>query len=166
MVVVDSVSLAFDGITAVDNVSLDVAAGEIVSLLGPSGSGKSTLLRIVAGLARPQRGRVHLDGREVTGPDVFVEPEQRHVGMIFQVFALFPHLTVAANVAFGLKDRKGGNTRRMVTDLLERLGVARYAESYPHMLSGGERQRVALARALAPNPRVLLIPVRDDGRAP
>jgi iron(III) transport system ATP-binding protein len=157
MVVIDRVSLAFGGIAAVDDVSLDVQPGEIVSLLGPSGSGKSTLLRIVAGLARPQRGRVHLDGREVTGPDVFVDPEQRRVGMIFQDYALFPHLTVAANVAFGLKDRRNETARRVVADLLERLGLARYAASYPHMLSGGERQRVALARALAPGPRLLLM---------
>jgi iron(III) transport system ATP-binding protein len=157
MVVVDGVTLAFDGIAAVDDVSLDVQAGEIVSLLGPSGSGKSTLLRIVAGLARPQRGRVHLDGREVTGPGVFVEPEQRRVGMIFQDYALFPNLTVAANVAFGLRERTSSTARRVVTDLLERLGLARYATSYAHMLSGGERQRVALARALAPGPRVLLM---------
>jgi iron(III) transport system ATP-binding protein len=156
-VVVDGVSLAFGEVAAVDNVSLDVRPGEILSLLGPSGSGKSTLLRIIAGLARPQRGRILLDGREVSGPGVFVEPEHRRVGMMFQDYALFPHLTVAANVAFGLSDRRTTTARRIVTDLLDRLGLAGYASSYPHMLSGGERQRVALARALAPVPRVLLM---------
>lgn len=156
MVRLEGVSLRFGEVVALDNVSLDVRDGEIMCLLGPSGSGKSTLLRVVAGVARA-RGRVQIAGMEVTGPDVFVDPERRRVGMVFQDYALFPHLTVADNVAFGLKGRSRGDIARVVTGLLERLGLARYATSYPHMLSGGERQRVALARALAPEPRVLLM---------
>jgi iron(III) transport system ATP-binding protein len=151
------VSRQYGAITALDRVSLEVAAGELVCLLGPSGSGKSTLLRLVAGIERPSAGRIVLEGIEVAGPHAFVEPEDRRVGMVFQDYALFPHLTVAANVAFGLRGRPRTDTDRLVGELLERVGLTRYASSYPHMLSGGERQRVALARALAPNPRVLLM---------
>ncbi len=157
MVVLDGIGVRFRNVVALDDVSMDVAAGEIRCLLGPSGSGKSTLLRVVAGIARPDTGRVHIAGSEVAGPGVFVEPEHRRVGMVFQDYALFPHLTVAANVAFGLKGRNRTSVISAVNGLLERLGLSRYASSYPHMLSGGERQRVALARALAPQPRVLLM---------
>ena len=157
MVVLDSIGMRFGDVVALDDVSLNVAAGEIMSLLGPSGSGKSTLLRIVAGITRPDTGRVHIAGSEMAGPTVFVEPEHRRVGMVFQDYALFPHLTIAANVAFGLKGRDRTSVSATVSGLLERVGLSRYASSYPHMLSGGERQRVALARALAPQPRVLLM---------
>jgi iron(III) transport system ATP-binding protein len=156
--VVAGVTARFGAITAVDRVSLEVAAGEIVCLLGPSGSGKSTLLRLVAGLERPSSGRILLDGVEVAGPQTFVEPEQRRAGMVFQDYALFPHLTIAANVAFGLRGRRSREEiDRTVGPLLDRLDLRRYERSYPHMLSGGERQRVALARALAPAPRLLLM---------
>ncbi|OFW13353.1 MAG: hypothetical protein A3F70_00340 [Acidobacteria bacterium RIFCSPLOWO2_12_FULL_67_14] len=157
MVAVDRVTVAFGDLLALDGVSLEVETGEIVSLVGPSGSGKSTLLRVIAGITRPTRGRVRLAGSEVAGPATFVEPEHRRVGLVFQDYALFPHLTIAANVAFGLKGLDRRVVRRTVGELLERFGLARYAESYPHMLSGGERQRVALARALAPQPRVILM---------
>ena len=156
-VALDAVSLRFDRILAVDDVTLDVHAGEIVALLGPSGSGKSSLLRLVAGIERPTSGRIRIDGVDAAAPGVFLEPEHRRVGMVFQDYALFPHLTVAANVAFGLAGRDRAEIARTVDDLLERVGLSRYAASYPHVLSGGERQRVALARALAPAPRVLLM---------
>lgn len=152
----DRVSLAFGATPALADVSLEVRSGEIVFVLGPSGSGKSTLLRLVSGIERPQRGEVRLAGVTVAGPGVFVEPEDRRVGMVFQDFALFPHLTVEENVAFGVKATRQDRDR-LVADLLERLDIARYARRYPHMLSGGERQRVALARALAPRPAVLLM---------
>jgi iron(III) transport system ATP-binding protein len=150
---VDQVTRRFGDRVAIEAVSLEIAAGEILCLLGPSGSGKSTLLRLLAGLDRPSAGRIVLDGLEVAGPGVFVEPERRRVGMVFQDYALFPHLTVAQNVAFGLRR----SARDRVAGLLEAVHLSGRAGCYPHMLSGGERQRVALARALAPQPRVLLL---------
>ena len=154
---VTGLTARFGPVTALDDVSVDVPAGAIVCLLGPSGSGKSTLLRLVAGLERPTAGRIVLDGVEVSGPGAWVEPEHRRTGMVFQDFALFPHLTIAANVGFGLRGQPRAGAARLVADLLERLDLSRHAGRYPHMLSGGERQRAALARALAPGPRVLLM---------
>jgi iron(III) transport system ATP-binding protein len=151
LISIERVSMRFGAVTALDDVSLEVARGEIVCLLGASGSGKSTLLRLVAGIERPSAGRIALDGVEVAGPSTFVDPERRHVGMVFQDYALFPHLSVEGNVAFG------GVERAAIRPLLERLGIAALAAQYPHQLSGGERQRVALGRALAPRPRVLLM---------
>jgi iron(III) transport system ATP-binding protein len=128
-----------------------VAPGELVALLGPSGSGKTTLLRVIAGLEAPDGGSVAIDGRTVVDGRTWVEPERRRVGMVFQDGALFPHLTVAANVAFGepAPDR--------AEECLALVGLADRASAYPHELSGGERQRVALARALAPDPDVVLL---------
>jgi iron(III) transport system ATP-binding protein len=153
MLAVDDLRVRFGAVEAVDGVSFGVSRGEVVCLLGPSGSGKSTLLRVIAGVERATSGQVVIDGTEVDGPNGFVEPEHRHVGMMFQDYALFPHLTVEANVAFGL-DRKSRGT---VGPLLEELGLGRLGSSYPHQLSGGERQRVALLRAMAPRPRLLLM---------
>jgi iron(III) transport system ATP-binding protein len=148
----EHLSLRYGTTSALDDVSLTVERGAIVCLLGPSGSGKSTLLKLIAGTERPAAGRVLIEGAEVAGPTTFVEPEHRRVGMVFQDYALFPHLTVATNVAFGAR----GRTQECAT-LIGRLGLAPLADHYPHMLSGGERQRVALARAMAPQPRVLLM---------
>ena len=142
---------------ALDRVSLDIAPSEILCLLGPSGCGKSTLLRIAAGVERPSSGRVLLDGQEVAGPNNFVPPEQRGVGLMFQDFALFPHLTIRDNVAFGLKSLTRREAKAEAHAALERVGLAHYANEYPHILSGGEQQRVALARAIAPRPSVLLM---------
>jgi iron(III) transport system ATP-binding protein len=154
---VERLSHRYNGLVALRDVSLAVAPGEILCVLGASGSGKSTLLRLVAGVDRPSAGRIALDGIEVAGPDCFIEPERRRVGMVFQDYALFPHLTVAANVGFGLKGVPRAEVDRRVRGLLDRVGLTRYASSHPHTLSGGERQRVALARALAARPRVLLM---------
>ena len=170
-VTIEGISATFGDVAALDDVSLDVRAGEILCLLGPSGSGKSTLLRIVAGITRPVRGRITIEGVEVEGPGVSVEPEKRRVGMVFQDYALFPHLTVAANVAFGLRRLSRAEADRTVGALLDRVGLALHADRYPHMLSGGERQRVALARALAPSPqraadgRAVLEPGRPASRS-
>lgn len=136
---------------AVASASVTLAAGELVALLGPSGSGKTTLLRVIAGLERPDAGTVVIDGRTVVGPGVWVEPELRRIGMVFQDGALFPHLTVAANVAFG--EPAAGRA----DECLALVGLADRKAAYPHELSGGERQRVALARALAPDPDVILL---------
>ncbi len=148
-----AVSYAYERQAALRDVSIAVAPGEIIALLGPSGCGKSTLLRLGAGLLRAGAGEVRAGERLLDGGDLFVPPEQRHIGMVFQDYALFPHLTVAQNVGFGLD----GAQEARVTSLLERVGLARYANAYPHRLSGGEQQRVALARTLAPSPRVVLL---------
>jgi iron(III) transport system ATP-binding protein len=141
---------------AVADFSLDIAPGEIVSLLGPSGCGKTTLLRLAAGVERPSAGAILINEREVAGA-TFEPPERRNVGLMFQDFALFPHLSNLANVMFGLKALPRGEAEREARLALERVGLARYADLYPHMLSGGEQQRVALARAVAPRPSVLLM---------
>ena len=151
------VSKAFDGAPAVEGVTLEVAPGELLCLLGPSGCGKSTLLRIAAGVERQDAGRVLIEGREVSGPRRHAPPEARGVGLMFQDFALFPHLTVEKNIAFGLRRHPAAERARTAAAYLEKVGLAGYAQKYPHQLSGGEQQRVALARALAPRPRVMLM---------
>ncbi|MCB4822943.1 ABC transporter ATP-binding protein [Roseicella aerolata] len=138
-------------------VDLHVRPGEILCLLGPSGCGKTTLLRLVAGLEPLQAGRIELGGVMVAEPGRELPPEQRHVGFVFQDYALFPHLTVAENVAFGLTRIPRGERGWAVTEALARVGLETYASAYPHMLSGGQQQRVALARALAPRPQVVLL---------
>jgi iron(III) transport system ATP-binding protein len=148
---VTSVTTSFAGVPAVAGASLSVAPGELVAMLGPSGSGKTTLLRTIAGFERPDGGTIRIEGREVVGPDVWVEPEHRRVGMVFQHGALFPHMTAAANVAFGAASAESPR------ELLELVGLASRAGAFPHELSGGERQRVALARALAADPAVVLL---------
>ena len=162
----EEVSRRYGDILALDHVSLDIAPSEILCLLGPSGCGKSTLLRIAAGVERPSAGRVLLDGQEVAGPDRFVPPEQRGIGLMFQDFALFPHLTIRDNVAFGLKSLSRREARAEAHAALERVGLAHYAGEYPHILSGGEQQRVALARAIAPRPSVLLMDEPFSGLDP
>jgi iron(III) transport system ATP-binding protein len=147
---------SFGGRAVVDDVSLSVAPGQVTCLLGPSGCGKSTTLRIIAGVDRADRGEVRIDGRVVEGQGVHVPPEARSVGLMFQDFALFPHLTVAENVGFGLRIDKAEKARR-VGELLEKVDLSGFGPKHPHQLSGGEQQRVALARALAPNPRVMLM---------
>jgi iron(III) transport system ATP-binding protein len=155
--ILEDVSRRYDEVLALDRVSLDIAPSEVLCLLGPSGCGKSTLLRVAAGVERPSSGRVLLDGQEVAGPDNFVPPEKRGIGLMFQDFALFPHLSLLDNVAFGLKSLTRSEAKREARAALERVGLAHYAGEYPHILSGGEQQRVALARAIAPRPSVLLM---------
>lgn len=153
----DSVTRTYGDMRAVDDVSFETEPGTVMCLLGPSGCGKTTLLRIAAGIERPTTGCVQLGDRILAGPGAFVPPEERGVGLMFQDFALFPHLTIAQNVAFGLKALANGEARRIATAMLERVGLASYGERYPHVLSGGQQQRVALARAIAPQPAVLLM---------
>ncbi len=145
----------FDGVRAVDGVSLTLRRGEMLALLGPSGSGKTTTLRLLAGFEAPEAGRVLVDGEDVTR----VEPVARRFGMVFQHYALFPHLDVGANVAFGLESggARGEDLRRRVARALELVDLAGFERRRVGQLSGGQQQRVALARALAPEPRVLLL---------
>ena len=147
---------AFSGKPVVDDVSLTVAPGQVTCLLGPSGCGKSTTLRMIAGIERPDRGEVLIDGTLMESGHYHVPPEGRSVGLMFQDFALFPHLSVAQNVGFGLRNRKSDAARR-IDMLLERVSLQGFGTMRPHELSGGEQQRVALARALAPSPRVMLM---------
>jgi len=142
---------------ALRGVSLTVEPGEVVCLLGPSGCGKTTLLRIASGIERPTSGRVLINDKEVAGPNRFVPPEKRNVGLMFQDFALFPHLTIVDNVAFGLTDITRLEARREAMAVLARVGMDGFANVYPHTLSGGQQQRVALARAIVPRPSVMLM---------
>jgi iron(III) transport system ATP-binding protein len=137
----------------VDELSFSLARGAICCLLGPSGCGKTTVLRCIAGFENVRGGEIRLAGRTVSGPGVMVPPEKRRVGMVFQDYALFPHLTVAANIAFGLRSSR----EERVRELAELVGLASALEKYPHEISGGQQQRVALARALAPRPELLLL---------
>lgn len=143
--------------TALADISLDIAAGEVVCLLGPSGCGKTTLLRLASGIDRPTSGEVILNGRLVAGSNAFIPPEKRNVGLMFQDFALFPHLTILQNVAFGLRSLDKDIAHREAVAALARVGLERYGDDYPHILSGGQQQRVALARAMAPRPSVILM---------
>ena len=151
------VSHAYGDLLAVDDFSLTVQSGELVCILGPSGCGKTTALRLAAGLEHLQNGRISMAGREVAGPDTDVPPEDRNVGLVFQDYALFPHLDVQANVAFGLTRMAAKARRARVDEVLSQVGMQSYGKAYPHELSGGQLQRVALARALAPKPRVVLL---------
>ncbi len=147
----------FGDVRAVDGVSLAVFRGEVLCLLGPSGCGKTTVLRIAAGLETPQGGRVAIEGRTVAGDGAAVPPEARGVGLVFQDYALFPHLTVSENVAFGLRRLDAAERGRRITEALGAVGLGGFEARYPHMLSGGQQQRVALARALAAGPSVVLL---------
>ncbi len=155
----ESISHDFDTVRAADNVDLSVQPEELLCLLGPSGCGKTTLLRFAAGLERPQHGRVRIGNQLMSDSDssVWMPPEQRHVGLVFQDAVLFPHLSVLDNVGFGLPKVSTREREQRSRALLAQLGLAPFAESFPHVLSGGQQQRVALARALAPAPRIMLL---------
>jgi putrescine transport system ATP-binding protein len=155
LVKIDRVTKKFDETIAVDDVSLEIRKGEIFALLGGSGSGKSTLLRMLAGFERPTEGRIFLDGVDITD----MPPYERPINMMFQSYALFPHMTVAQNIAFGLKQDKlsSAEVDARVADMLKLVQMSQYAKRKPHQLSGGQRQRVALARSLAKRPKLLLL---------
>ncbi|MEE8373360.1 MAG: ABC transporter ATP-binding protein [Dehalococcoidia bacterium] len=148
-------SKRFGRAPAVEDVNLEVEEGSFLALLGPSGCGKTTLLRLIAGFETPDSGTVEVGGRKVTGPGVFVPPEKRRVGIVFQDYALFPHLDVAANIAYGLP--RGSEQRERVQEMLSLVGLKEFQSRMTHELSGGEQQRVALARSLAPGPELLLL---------
>ncbi|MBM1309267.1 ABC transporter ATP-binding protein [Sulfitobacter mediterraneus] len=147
----------YEGRPVVDGVSLQIMPGQVTCLLGPSGCGKSTTLRMIAGVEMQDSGTIHVDGKLICDTVFRVPPERREIGLMFQDFALFPHLSVADNVGFGLKTGTKAEKRKRIEELLERVDLIRFIDGYPHQLSGGEQQRVALARALAPRPRIMLM---------
>ncbi|MEL6571447.1 MAG: ABC transporter ATP-binding protein [Pseudomonadota bacterium] len=151
-----NLSKGFAGRKVVDDVSLTVMAGQVTCLLGPSGCGKSTTLRMIAGVERPDAGQILVDGVQMCDATTSAPPEDRAIGLMFQDFALFPHLTVRHNVAFGLRGSKA-EVQARVDQMLAKVGMTQHIDRYPQELSGGEQQRVALARAVAPKPRVMLM---------
>ena len=152
----DGLEKAYDGTPVIRDLSVSVRDGGLLTLLGPSGCGKTTTLRIIAGLERPDGGTVRIEGEPVSGSE-FVPPEERDVGVVFQEFALFPHLTARENIAFGIDDWDEPDRRRRVDELLELVGLTAHDDKAPEELSGGQQQRVALARSLAPEPSLLLL---------
>ena len=157
MLEINNLAILFDGKTIISDISLRLEQGRIGCLLGPSGCGKTTLLRTIAGFEQPRRGEVRVSGRCFSSPSSLVPVEQRGVGMVFQDFALFPHLAVRDNIAFGLQEQSGEARRARVDEVVGMLAIAEFQHMYPHQLSGGQQQRVAIARALAPRPGMLLL---------
>jgi iron(III) transport system ATP-binding protein len=157
MLILENVAQSYGRKQVPKDVNISLKAGQIGCLLGPSGCGKTTALRLIAGFERLESGAIYLDGKAVSHPGAQVPPEKRRVGLVFQDFALFPHLTVAANIGFGLGQAKGADREHRIREMLDLVGLVREAAAYPHQLSGGQQQRVALARALAPRPRLLLL---------
>ena len=153
----DGLAKRFADVAAVDGVSLDLANGEHLALIGPSGCGKSTILLMVAGLLAPDGGEIHIGNRQVAGAGTWVEPDKRRVGMVFQDYALFPHLTVSGNIGFGLDRLTKLERAKRVQEVLALVGLEALSGRYPHELSSGQQQRVALARSLAPDPAVVLL---------
>ena len=151
------VQVAYHNHRVVRGVSFSVEEGKIGCLLGPSGCGKTTLLRAISGFEPVAQGRIALEGKEVSRPGFTLAPESRRVGMVFQDFALFPHISVEDNVVFGLRGLSRSERRLRARELLALVGLSEYAQFYPHQLSGGQQQRVALVRALAPRPRILML---------
>ena len=149
--------LSFGRTAVLQGFGFNLAAGEIACLLGHSGCGKTTALRAVAGFEQPERGRIALQERTLSDGRLFVPPHLRRIGMVFQDYALFPHLNVADNIAFGLSGRSAEARKARVAELLALIGLPDYGGHYPHQLSGGQQQRVALARALAPKPELVLL---------
>jgi iron(III) transport system ATP-binding protein len=156
----------YDGKAAVNEVSLTAPEGQVMALLGASGSGKSTILRLIAGLEPVEHGEIRIDGEVVSRPRYTLPAEARRVGMVFQDYALFPHLHAAANVAFGLEHLPRAEREPLARSWLDRVGLGARSGAYPHELSGGEQQRIALARALAPKPRAILLDEPFSGLDP
>ncbi len=156
-VVLKDIRKSFNGHTAVCDFTLEVKRGDFFSLLGPSGSGKTTILRLIAGLERPDKGNITIGDDLVADSESWIQPEKRGVGIVFQDYALFPHMTTFKNIAFGLRGCSRRDLRQKVTEMLELVGLSGMAERYPHELSGGQQQRVALTRSLAPAPKVMLL---------
>lgn len=154
---IENLDVSFSNGPVIRDLSMTLPRGAIGCLLGPSGCGKTTVLRTIAGFEKAERGRISLHGQSVDSSETFIPPEKRRTGMVFQDYALFPHLTVGGNVAFGLKELPVKIRKERVNYLLDKVGLRDFEGSYPHELSGGQQQRVALARALAPQPEILLL---------
>lgn len=157
LLAVNQLRCAYQGHQVLDSVSFAIEEGEIACLLGPSGCGKTTVLRAIAGFIEPQAGTIAIHGEVISSADAIVPPERRGMGMVFQDYALFPHLSIADNIAFGLKGMGRAQKRKVIAEVLDLVELPDLGARYPHELSGGQQQRVALARALAPKPRLLLM---------
>ncbi|MTI61778.1 MAG: ABC transporter ATP-binding protein [Firmicutes bacterium] len=146
-----------NSIDIIDDLSLSINKGETVCILGESGSGKSSILRLLAGLEEPYDGYIEIDKKVMKDSNIYLPPENRGIGMVFQDYALFPHMTVAKNITYGFTDLKKAERRKRLNEVMELVDIKELADRYPYQLSGGQQQRVALARAIAPQPRVLLL---------
>lgn len=153
----DHVAVRLGRSSIIDDVSLDITEGQVCCLLGPSGCGKTTLLRTIAGFQQPSAGQVRMDGKVMASATVMVPPEKRNIGMVFQDLALFPHLSVADNIAFGMRKFSRKQIRERTKELLKLVELEHVIDSFPHQLSGGQQQRIALIRAMAPRPNLLLL---------
>lgn len=153
----DHIHMSYGKQNVIDDVTLEIQEGEIGCLLGSSGCGKTTLLRCIAGFEKPHQGKIQIREKIVNSTSHFIPPEQRHIGMVFQDFALFPHLTVKKNIAFGLSKLSKELKQKRINELLDMIGLSEVSHKFPHQLSGGQQQRIALARALAPKPDLLLL---------
>ncbi|MBO1265422.1 ABC transporter ATP-binding protein [Proteiniclasticum sp. SCR006] len=159
MIKLSNVSYQYDNskTETLKDINLELERGEVLAIVGPSGGGKSTLLRVIAGLEKPKAGEMFLGSECIYGNGVFVKPEDRGIGMLFQDYALFPHMTVAKNIEYGLIGMKSRERKKRMKEVLELVNLAEYERRYPHELSGGQQQRIALARAIAPMPKILLL---------
>lgn len=155
--ILSQVEICYGNTTAVHAVDITVEQGQIACLLGPSGCGKTTLLRAIAGFERLSQGSINLNGQVISTPHSTLATEQRNIGMVFQDYALFPHLSIADNIRFGIRKQPSKAQQQRVKELLELVSLPGYEQRYPHELSGGQQQRIALARALAPKPALLLL---------
>ena len=156
---IDNLSFKYPGAkeNVLEELDMEIEKGEVLAILGESGSGKSTILRLLAGLEEPECGIIRANGEILVSDRVFVEPEKRGMGMVFQDYALFPHMTVEQNVVFGMGKMPRSEKRSRLGELLHMVRMKGYEKRYPHELSGGQQQRVALARAMAPSPRLMLL---------
>jgi ABC-type sugar transport system ATPase subunit len=157
-IVIENIDYAYRKTTVLSKINLNIPAGKTSVIVGPTGSGKTTLLRIISGLEAPDNGKIFIDNTLATnGKEILLLPHERTLGFVFQDLALWPHLSVYKNIAFGLEERKDKNTREKVSGILDQFGIADKATNYPHELSGGQKQLVAIARSLVLNPSILLL---------
>lgn len=159
MILLKDICFKYDNATdeTLNGVNLELKDGEVLAVVGPSGGGKSTLLRVIAGLEKPSKGEMFLGDKVIIGNRTFVNPENRGIGMLFQDYALFPHLNVRKNIEYGISNMPSTDKKNRVREMLKLVDLSGFEKRFPHELSGGQQQRVALARALAPQPKILLL---------